>query len=164
MNTITADIITDETPESILERLKKITIEEPPFIKPKKALFIGKINESNFKLITFNSPPIEIEFFVSNKDIKIKFDRNTAMPDLTAVIYALGLPISFGLFLWSMFDKHVPLGGKVFFAIFMLFPYLLNKITKSLYNSNFLPSNEDVSKKIEKLMDVKVVVMPNNKA
>lgn len=57
LNTISAEIITDEIPKSILERLKEFTIEEPPFIKPKKAVFIGKINDSNFKLITFNAPP-----------------------------------------------------------------------------------------------------------
>lgn len=85
------------------------------------------------------------------------------MPDLTAVTYALGFPISFTLFLWSIFDKHVPLGGKFFFAVFMTFPYFLNKITKYIYNSNYLPSNEELFKKIEELLHVKIVVITTSK-
>lgn len=161
MGIISAEIITNDTQANILDRLKKITIEDQPFIKPKGIFFLGKITGSRFKLITFNSPPIEVEFTISDNKITIISDQHSLEPDLTAITYALGFPISFALFLWGMLDKHVPPGGKLSLALFMTFPYLLNKIAKYTYNSYVLPTNEVLFRKMEELLDVKIIVSPN---
>lgn len=127
MGIICAEIVTNNTQADILGRLKRITVEDQPFIKPKGIFFLGKITGNRFKLITFNAPPIEIEFTILDNKITVTSDQHSTMPDLTAITYALGFPISFTLFLWGMLDKHVPIGGKLFLALFMIFPYLLNK-------------------------------------
>jgi ABC-type sugar transport system permease subunit len=78
------------------------------------------------------------------------------MPTFTLGIYALGLPLMFGLFLMGLMDKKVHFEGKLILAALLFFPFLANLIYKYLYTSFILPEDDVFFNKLEELLDVKI--------
>jgi ABC-type sugar transport system permease subunit len=156
MSIVYGEILTDQTIPCIIQRLQAITVEEQPFIRPKGIYFLGKIAGTTFTLITFNAPPIEICFTISEATITFKYVKQSLMPTFTLGIYALGLPLMFGLFLMGLMDKKVHFEGKLILAALLFLPFLSNLIYKYLYTSFILPEDNVFFNKLEELLDVKI--------
>lgn len=156
MNEINSTIITTASVQDVIDRLKKITIEELPFIKPKDIFFLGKINGRTFKLITFNAPPIEVEFTVTDSLMTFKYQKNSFAPVIKGLTYGLMFPIFIGIFIWTIVDKTINLASTFVAAGLLILPFLANKVFTYLYNSFILKKDDDFFSQLEKLLDVKI--------
>lgn len=153
---IYAEMISSQTVEVLTDKLKQLTIEEIPFFKPKGIYFLGKITGSKFNLITFNAPPIDIAFTITDTSIHLKYTRESLSPTITGVTYALGFPLAFALFLFALLSKSVPAEGVVFLFFFLSFPFFLNKILKYFYTRFILQKDDHFFSTLEQLLDVKI--------
>lgn len=141
-------VITDST-ENFLQRLRAVTIEEQPFIKPNGIFFLGKVKNSHFKLITFNSPPTELEFTITNTFVTLGLTVTSLTDTFKMLIYALLFPLFIGLFAWSCLDDSVPIAGKLLCCATLILPFLLNKVIKYFYESYVLLKIEDLLKNLK---------------
>jgi hypothetical protein len=156
MSTINATIITPVPVHDIVDRLRKITIDEQPFIKPKGVLFLGKVNGNTFKLITFNAPPIEVEFTITDSLIALKYQKDSFVPVIKGLTYGLLLPIFIGIFIWTIFDKRISMSSTFVAGGMLILPFLANNIFTYLYNSFVLKKDDDFFSQLEEFLDVKI--------
>lgn len=156
MEKIRCQIDSQEEVEVILGKLKNITIENQPFLKPKGIHFLGKINGDSFQLITFNSPPMTFDFNVNQDRIDFEYRKESLSKTFKGLIYAMMIPLFVGLWLWGMIDSDVELKGKIVLSAFLLIPFLFNKVIKMIYEHFVLPKDDKFIVKLEKILAVKI--------
>jgi hypothetical protein len=165
MDPIQCKIISEESLDTIIEKLKSITIEEQPFFKPKGILFLGKIRGDSFRLITFNSPPMEFDFKVQNGQLDFEYKKDNLTKLFKGLIYGITIPIFVGIWIWGLIDKRVDLGGKIALTFFLLLPFGFNKFFNFLYLRFILPKDDKFITRLEQRLGIKIekLKLPNNK-
>jgi hypothetical protein len=156
MDPIRYKIISEETSDTIISRLKSITIAEQPFFKPKGILFLGNIKGNTFNLITFHAPPMEFNFKVQNGYVEFEYKKESLTRLFKGLIYGLTIPIFLGLWIWGLLDKRVDLGGKIALTLFLLIPFGYNKLTGLFYNRFILPKDDKFLTGLEIKLGVKI--------
>jgi hypothetical protein len=141
--TKTYQIKTSSSNDEILERLKIVTIEEQPFLKPRGIKFLGHINNQSFKLITFHAPPMEFEFKVLADQIQFSYKKESLVPALKGIMYGLLIPLFSGFMLFALLSKDFDWLGRIFlglsFAIIFVFCI---KVYPFLYKRFVLPDDQ----------------------
>lgn len=156
MDPIKCKIISEETNDTIIGRLKTITIEEQPFFKPKGILFFGKIKGDSFKLITFHAPPMEFNFKVQKSFVEFEYKKESLTKLFKGLTYGLTIPIFLGLWIWGLMDKRVDLGGKIVLTLFLLMPLGFNKLSNLYYNRFILPKDDKFLTGLEKTLRIEI--------
>lgn len=164
MDRVNCKIKSSETVDLILERLKKVTIEKQPFLKPKGILFLGRIQGDSFRLITFNSPPMNFNFKVQNNQIEFAYKKASLTKSFKWLILGITIPVFLGLWVWGLVDKEVDIVGKIILTTMLLLPFVINKLTKHLYEKFILVNEEKLIIKIENELKIKIEkhTTPNN--
>lgn len=138
----TYQIITNSSNDEILERLKKATIENQPFIKPKGIKFLGHINNKSFKLVTFHAPPMEFEFKVLSDQIHFTYKKESLVPALKGIIYGLLIPLFSGLMLYALISEDFNWVGRLSLGLVLAIVFISCVIYPLLYKKFVLPNDK----------------------
>ena len=159
MNKIRYRIISTESVDEIIDRLKSITIEKTPFFKPKGILFPGKIKEKSFSLITFHSPPISFTFEIKESGVEFEYKIESIISAIKWVLYLISLPVLFGFLIWSFVSEKAGLEERIFIILLLLLPFMVIRLFKKVYERWLLPNDQELIRKIENELNVSIEKM-----
>ena len=156
MRTIQGTLESNSTIEEVLNKLRAITIDEQPFIKPKHAFFIGKITGEQFRLITFNAPPVEFDFTIQDGEIHFRYKIESASKSIKALVFALLLPMFSGLWIYVVFISETDNWSKIIMTLALGLPFVLNWFYKFLYERFILAKDEKLLKKLSDKLEIEL--------
>ncbi len=156
MERIKCTIRNSGTIESFIERLKFVTIEKQPFYKPKGVLFLGKINDSSFKLITFDAPPMKFYFEIKGNEVFMEYQKDSLTMAFKGLIYAPTIPLFIILWLYGMIGKSFDIPSKIILTFCLLLPFVLNKVVKFTYERFILANDDKFLQHLESILHVKI--------
>jgi ABC-type sugar transport system permease subunit len=149
-------IISAESVDEIINRLKSITIEKQPFVKPKGIMFLGKIKEKTFRLMTFHSPPIRITFEIKESGVEFEYKIESIINTIKWVLYLISLPVLIGLLIWSFLSEKAGFEERIVIILLLILPFAVIRLFKWVYDRWLLPNDQELIKKLENELNVKI--------
>lgn len=112
----------------------------------------GSINNSKFKYITYDSPPIEIVGTLHNTaqgtQVTLHIQYESTKGQQKALIYALSYPIFFGLLLFAIISNPKSILTYVLGLVAMVIPIIVGKLYMLFWHHE--PDPDQVIKKLTK--------------
>lgn len=151
-------IKTKTTLNEILVRLKGITVEEQPFIRPKHARFLGKIQGNSFKLITFNAPPMEFQFKIISDQLYFEYKKETLKPALKGLTYALMFPLFTAIWIYSLISKNFNWFGRIALGLTLILIFFISKMSIFIYDKFVGPNDLKFINELKLILDVDIEI------
>ena len=106
--------------------------------------------------MTFHSPPIRLKFEIKESGIEFEYKIESIINSLRWIIYLITLPILFSLLIWSFVSEKAGPDERYFTILSFLFPFVLIRIIKWVYERWLLPNDTKLIKRIENILNVKI--------
>ena len=96
-----------------------------------KKMYVGVISIEKIELQTMNTPPIEINGNISQKENKtilnLEFKYDSSIDQQKALIYSLGYPIIVGFIIIAIYDNPTSILTYILSLLSLSIPYLIHK-------------------------------------
>ncbi len=146
--------VTIETPlakSEIHSKLSNIIINKANLLSAlTKKKYQGELNENQFNLLTYDSPPVEVFGEINNQVIKLQLKWDTMSSAIKAFILVIGYCIIAMVMGIQIKKDPSNIWTYIIGGLSLLIPYAIAKLYVLLYYSE--PDPDKIVKKINKLV------------